>query len=237
MSDNKSNIILEFDGVFYRDAANMMSDLSDCSFSLNRGELMFLLMEKHNTELPLPDLAQGLLLPSQGRVCFDNESWSDMTPYRQSQCRGRIGRVFEHRSWISNLNVYDNIVLGRRYHTDSSEYDLRNMVESLTSRLDLPTMQENRPDNLRPSELKRYEWVRVFLGKPDLLLLYEPEEGVRDVYLKQLMILVNEAITAGTAVLWITTDERLIGNNNLQPAAVFHMSDDKILSSTEGKYA
>ena len=93
MSD-ESKYILELRNVSYRDPSSIISELSNVDLKLSPSNLVMILLEKHNVDVPLNDLAQGLLMPSEGTVQFLGNQWCSMSPDVLSESRGRVGRVF-----------------------------------------------------------------------------------------------------------------------------------------------
>jgi phospholipid/cholesterol/gamma-HCH transport system ATP-binding protein len=236
MSDDVK-YILEFEGVGFRDEADMLPRLTGVDLKVKASDLVLILLERNNTVLPVCDLAQGLLSPTEGNIEFMGERWEDLNPACQSDRRGRIGRVFHGRGWISNLSVYDNIILSQMFHSARQESDVLAQAEELATELELTSIPMVRPDTLRADNLRKYQWVRAFLGSPALLLLQYPESGVKESDVLCLMKLVERTRAEGRAVIWTTLDEGLFENKDINASLRYKMNDNEMIPIAEDENA
>lgn len=207
MSDST---ILTFDQVTLGAQPPYEIGLKDVSFSLGRGDLMTIRIEEILSELPLADVAQGLVDPEAGSVQFLGDDWRIMTPDRAARCRGKIGRVFEAHAWISNLDVDENVTLSQRHHTNRPEREILEEAQALAVQFGLKELSRSRPAVVRHSDLRRAEWVRAFIGSPPLILLESPKKDVAAEALPNLMEAVKAARARGAAVIWITGDPKVL---------------------------
>ncbi|MCX6995842.1 MAG: ATP-binding cassette domain-containing protein [Kiritimatiellaeota bacterium] len=198
-----SAAVIKFDRVSCTAQPPYEQDLAEVSLALGPGELGVVLVPPGVARLPLADLAEGLLTPESGTVSLDGEDWRELTPDAAAAARSQIGRVFETRGWISNLDVDENITLAQRHHTLRPLAELDQEAEALARGFGLTELPRVRPATLKGAVLRRAEWVRAFLGAPTLILLEYP---MRDVYtndLDGLLRAVQAARERGAAVLWI----------------------------------
>ena len=200
--------ILVFENVTIEAQPPYESGLQSVAFVLNAGELMLVRTEPGRSRFPLADAAEGLVEPDSGRVLFAAEDWKVMPPDRQAARRGRIGRTFEGRGWISNLDVDENITLAQRHHTERSLEQIELDAESLARQFGLSGLPRMRPAALKQSDLRRAEWVRAFLGDPLLVILEQPTRDVPADAIPALVAAIDAARGRGAAVLWLTEDER-----------------------------
>ena len=177
----------------------------DVSLVLGAGEAVLVSTEVRGGGTPLCDAAQGLLTPIRGEVMFAGRSWEESPPARVSVLRAKIGRVFCDPSWVSNLNVYDNIVLATRHHTRTREPAIRVSVERLAKVCGLQGIPAGRANTVPSGMLQRLQWVRAFLGQPELVLLEEPMAGVPPEAMERLKEVIRHARSEGTAVVWVTS--------------------------------
>jgi len=211
-----SKCILEFDDVSFVDETSVHASMGEFSIALKPGDLTVILLERNNIGLPLCDLAEGMLDPAQGTVKFMGQSWREMSAKVVSDMRGRIGRVFHERGWVSNLSVYDNIILNRMFHSSDSETKIRQEAESIGRMFGLDSVSTDRPDAHRPEVLRKYEWVRALLGSPDLILMQHPSSGVKECDINALIAEISRRREKdGAAVLWTTPDAAFFQGDSL----------------------
>jgi len=216
---------LKFVDVTLRSETQHTADVAHVGFVLAPGQVAMVLFGSHSRYVPLGDLAEGLVEPQEGSVEYQGERWTEMATMRQETLRGSIGRVFEGQGWVSNLSVYENVVLSQRHHTHRAAEDIHKEVERLAREAGLSAIPEGLPDAVLLSDLKRAEWVRAFLGGPRLILLERPEQGMPDDAVSRLVGLVTAAARAGAAVLWMTTRRDVWVDKRLTMAQRFSMED------------
>jgi len=212
----ESETILEFSNVTLPGVMRGQAEMRGITFSLKGGQLMLVRVEPGNEQLPLADAAEGLLAPKSGNILWQGRSWSSFTPDIELQARGKIGRVFEKQGWLSNLNVNENVTLSQRHHTLRPECEIGREADELARYFGLPETPRRRPAFVAGHELKIAEWVRALIGRPLLLLLERPENGVPDTDLPKLIDAVQTALKRGTAVIW-QTDRDLVWNTSIHP--------------------
>jgi len=208
--------ILEFSNVALPGAVRGQAAMRALTFKLPRGCLLLVKVEAGNEYLPIADAAEGLMATTTGFIHWHGKAWNSFEPLAELNIRARIGRVFEKNSWISNLNVNENVTLCQRHHTESPERDIMTEADALARYFGLPEVPRQRPAFVSKRELKMAEWVRALIGKPLLLLLERPETGVPDDDLPKLIDAVQTALRRGAAVIWLT-DRAVIWNTSIWP--------------------
>jgi len=209
---NESTDILRFHDVKIAPDSDRESGISSLNLSLSPGDLTVVLWEKEQVRIPLADAAEGLVSPLRGTVTFLGEDWQTMAANRMAAQRGKIGRVFEGESWLSDLDVDQNITLAQRHHTRRAVKEIEEEATHLCLVFGLPGLPRGRPSNARWQDLQKVACVRAFLGAPILILLENPTVGVYADVIAPLINTVCEARERGAAVLW-TTNELLAWNN------------------------
>ena len=194
--------ILRFENVSLTAHLPYALDLAEVSFELDAGELG-LVLTGHNTEgLPLADLASGLVAPDAGVVRFQDEDWQALHPDAATVARGNIGRIFDKRGWISNLDVDENITLAQRHHTTRPEAEIEAEALAFAKLFGFDDLPRVRPALLRPAELRRSSWVRALVGTPALILLEHPLRDLAANSAPPLVAAVQAECARGAAALW-----------------------------------
>ncbi len=214
-----SEPILQFDDVTVESHSVYESGIWNVCFSLQPGDLLLLRLEREHRRLPLADAAEGLVLPSHGRVLFLNEDWQTMSADHAAKQRGTIGRVFEDGGWITDLGVDENVTLAQRHHSSRDEGEIVREAASLARIFGLPGLPRGRPDKVRRQDLAKAACVRAFLGKPVLIILESPTRGVYADIIVTLVNAVHDARRGGAAVLWTSVDPQVWGTAGLRPSA------------------
>ncbi len=213
---NESTDILRFHDVTIAADREHESGISSLSLSLASGGLAVVLLEKEQVRIPLADAAEGLVAPVRGIVTFLGEDWQTMTPDRAAAQRGKIGRVFEGESWLSGLNVDQNITLAQRHHTRRPVQEIEEEATQLCRVFGLPGLPRGRPLNARWQDLQKAACARAFLGGPILILLEDPTVGIYADVIAPLINTVRETRQRGAAVLWTTSELQVWSNPALR---------------------
>lgn len=209
----ESTNILEFSNVFLPGAVRGQAEMRSLTFNLPHGCLLLIKVEAGNEYLPIADAAEGLIAPKTGFIRWQGKEWNLFAPLAELNARARIGRVFEKNSWISNLNVSENVTLCQRHHTERPERNIIAEADSLAKYFGLTETPRQRPAFVSKRELRMAEWVRALIGKPLLLLLERPESGVPDDNLPKLIDAVQTALQRGAAVIWQTDRDAVWGTS------------------------
>ena len=195
--------ILRFENVSLTAQPPYALDVTEISLELNAGELGLVLTGASTEGLPLADLASGLVAPNAGQVRFQDQDWQACHPDTAANARGRIGRIFEKRGWISNLDMDENITLAQRHHTTRPVAEIEAEALALAKQFGFEDLPRARPAVLRAGELRRSAWIRALVGSPMLALLEHPLRDLPAQAAAPLVAAVQAAAARGAAVLWI----------------------------------
>jgi len=230
----EKNNILEFSNAVLHGAARGQTGLQGLTFKLSPGCLLLVKVEAGNEYLPLADAAEGLIFPKTGFIRWQGKTWHSLSPLAELNARAQIGRVFEKNSWISNLNVIENVTLSTRHHSEKPERDIISEADLLAKYFGLPEVPRQRPAFVPKRELKMAEWVRALINKPLLLLLERPEAGVPDEDLPKLIDAVQTALRRGAAAIW-QTDRDAVWGTSVWPHEIRYRLRDAEMLSVEDK--
>ncbi len=215
--------ILQLDNVTVDETHGYDVGLRDACLSINKSELVLVLLERPFFNIPLADIASGILLADAGKASYCGRDWRYTLATRAEMQRGQIGRIFDGTSWVSNLDVDENILLPQRHHCSITDAQLRTDAERIAKSFGLEGLPAVRPSMTSPQELRRCACVRAFLGDPKVLLLERPEHGLYPALMAPLLLNIHTARERGGAVLWMTNLTEVFDNPELKPTARYRM--------------
>lgn len=220
--------ILEFKDVTFRAALSDCCGVNCVNLTVCRGELVLIKLEEGREHNSLAPLAQGVVSPECGQVLFEGEDWTNMPPGRLSFLRGRIRRVFQHYGWITNLDIMENICLAELHHTRRAAADIEAEARALARRFGIDPIPTGRPTRGHSAVLRRLEWVRAFLGQPDLILLERPCAGAPKADAPKVVRAALDAASRGSAVLWLEDDHRILDYQEFAAARRLRMEGETV---------
>ncbi len=150
--------------------------LRDVDLSVPAGEMVCLIGRNGVGKTTLLKTIMGLLKPRRGTIIFGGESIADKSPDKRAKLG--IGYVPQGREIIPRLTVKENLLLGleaRRERANSQEipeeiYALFPVLKSMLSRMG---------GDLSGGQQQQLAIARALMGRPRLLVLDEPTEGIQ----------------------------------------------------------
>ncbi len=144
----------------------------------------------------------GWVAPSSGRLIFDNEEIGTLQPDKIAK-RG-IGLVPEDRRIFPGLTVEENLKLGLGLGISQKKIDARRSLERIYYRF--PRLAERRRQSgvtLSGGEQQMLAIARVLVGKPKMLLIDEPTEGLAPMIVDEIFQLLGELKNEGVPIILV----------------------------------
>ena len=183
--------------------------LSQVSFSLDPGELVFLTGHSGAGKSTLLKLITRIEKPSQGRVVVCGQDLQGIGRWGVPYLRRKIGLVFQNYQLLSDRTVFDNVALPLLM----SGYNARDAGRRVRAALDKVGLlgKENLyPVGLSGGEQQRVGIARAIVNKPPVLLADEPTGNLDPELSLEIMELFQQFCMVGVTVLVATHDLALI---------------------------
>ena len=177
-------------------------ELEDLGFELKRGECMAL-HGPSPARTVFADLLLGLRDPDAGRVhCLDS-AWTTLSPTARRSVRRRIGCALDRESFVSNLDVMENLTLVERMHGGRGAEAIAAEAAALAQRLHFDPIPDVRPHVVQRASLHRFAILRALLGARELLILEEVPQALAANSATALIGELERRRRDGTAVVWL----------------------------------
>lgn len=167
--------------------------LSDVSFKLERGEMIFITGESGAGKSVLLRLAIALDHPDSGQVLIEGR---DVGPWREVELlelRGnRMGIVFQEDSLFTSLSVYENVAY-RLVEHGVDEAEVGKQVTEVLKFVGLYQDAQKLPAELSGGMRRRLEIARALVGWPSIVLFDEPASGLDPLTADQVLDLIIRA--------------------------------------------
>lgn len=176
--------------------------LRNVDLSVQPGQMVCLIGRNGVGKTTLLKTIIGLLQQRSGSVRFEAKELQDLAPHQRA--RSGIAYVPQGREIIPQLSVKENLLLGlealpgglrRHRHIDPQVFELFPVLEGFLQR---------RGGDLSGGQQQQLAIARALLGKPKLLLLDEPTEGIQPSVVLDIERAVKRIVaTTGISVLLV----------------------------------
>ena len=197
--------------------------VNSCSFNIRDGEIFSLIGPNGAGKTTVFNIINALYKPDSGRVLLDGQDLVSLKPHQIAK-RG-IARTFQNIELFSEMNVLENILVGRHFFfksgvlTNSLAFgkskneEVQNIetASEIISFLELEEYQGQKVTDLSFGIQKRVELARALAMKPKVLLLDEPAGGLNPQETENLMQIIKSIReTRGITVFLVEHDMRLV---------------------------
>ena len=202
---------------------------SDCvaidELAVAAGSSLFLYGPSGCGKSTLLGLLAGVLLPRAGSVSLMGTAWSSLSGARRDAFRAdHVGYIFQQFNLLPYLSVIDNVLLPcrfsalRRQRASSEASSPLISAQRLLQHVGLHETLWKRPAaQLSVGQQQRVAAARALIGRPEVVIADEPtsalDAALRDGFMNLLM---NECRAAGSALVFVSHDERLAARFDVQ---------------------
>jgi phospholipid/cholesterol/gamma-HCH transport system ATP-binding protein len=173
---NKKTAALEFRNVSLSFDEKLV--LSDVSFKLERGEMIFVTGESGSGKSVLLRLAIALDQADSGQVLIEGCDVGKCDEIELLKLRGhRMGIVFQEDSLFTGMSVYENVAYRLSEH-GVDEIEIEKKVMEVLRFVGLDRDLEKLPAELSGGMRRRLEIARALIGWPSIMLFDEPASGL-----------------------------------------------------------
>lgn len=149
--------------------------VDEASLTVQAGELVAIVGPSGCGKSSLLYLLGLLDRPDRGEVMIDGAPTQALDDAARTRLRlERIGFVFQFHFLLPELSAKANIALPMRRLGRLSPVAIETRVEALCAKLDLPALNERRPDRLSGGQRQRVAIARALANDPEILLCDEP---------------------------------------------------------------
>jgi ABC-type transporter Mla maintaining outer membrane lipid asymmetry ATPase subunit MlaF len=171
--------------------ASLRGLFEDASISMGAGEICALLAESDESASRIVKLFAGLERLSSGTLHVLGESMADLSDGALFELRKRIGVVMKNGGLVSNLKVWENILLPLSYHGLLSDEEAESRLTSLLERIGFDEDTAKLPEMLPIHARKMAGLMRAMLMQPDVMLYDALFHGVNAEVKNRMMQIVS----------------------------------------------
>ncbi len=208
--------------------------LSDLTLALDPGELVVLTGPSGSGKSTLLTIVGGLRSASEGSVMVLGEEVVGAKERKLTRLRRDIGYIFQQHNLAPALSVAQNIQMGLQLSRGHRGRDAKARIERAAGRVGLGEHIRKLPGQLSGGQQQRAGIARALVNEPRLVLADEPTASLDRESGQVVMDLFAELAAAGSAVVLVTHDKRVIDqadrvltleDGHLVPTADQYMKD------------
>ncbi|MBR0799387.1 ABC transporter ATP-binding protein [Bradyrhizobium jicamae] len=212
--------------------------LQDISMEVSKGEIVCLIGRNGAGKTTTLKSIMGLMDRIRGSAIFKGKELLD----QPAHARFALGLAYvpEERRIVQGLSVRENLRLGlvaspQKKRESELIDEIAQIFPRLAERLDQEAV------TMSGGEQQMLAIARAMIGKPDLIMLDEPSEGIMPVLVDEMFALFRSMKTQGTTVLLVEQNVELaldIADRAYvldQGAVVHHASAQELLADSEIK--
>jgi ABC-type lipoprotein export system ATPase subunit len=156
-------------------------------------------------------LSSGLLVPSEGDVCFRGKDIFSLNREESLGFRREGSMVFQDSALWANQSLLQSLELPLRIHfPDMTGRERENRIQTVLQEVGYKRDLSVRPASLSMGEQKLIAFARAMMCRPKLLFLDEWTESLDDSAAQRLVQLVQRAQKENNTVILVSHDFRIV---------------------------
>lgn len=200
---------------------------ADLNLTLENGEFCFLIGKSGSGKSTLLQLVYMNLLPDSGTVSVAQFSSNNIKPGNLPYLRRKLGIVFQDFKLLNDRNIYENISFILE-STNTPRREIKRKVNNALTDVGLLHRRYSMPNEISGGEKQRVAIARAVVNEPILILADEPTGNLDPETSSEILSLLLNIHSKGTAVLFATHNYDLVKK---YPAKIYKLEDGKALKA------
>ena len=184
--------------------------LSDVSFSIGKGEFVYLIGKTGSGKSSLLKTLYAELPATEGTVNVAGFDLTDISRKEIPYLRRKLGIVFQDFQLLDDRNVEANLEFVLRATGWYDEEQISQRIDEVLDNVGLKDKRKNMPYNLSGGERQAVAIARAMLNNPDIILADEPTGNLDPETTLDVLKMLLRIADNGTAVLMATHNYGLI---------------------------
>ena len=200
--------------------------LSEVTFSINKGEFVYLIGKTGSGKSSLLKTLYAELPTDEGIVKVAGFDLTDISRKEIPFLRRKLGIVFQDFQLLDDRNVEANLDFVLRATGWYDEEQISNRIDEVLEKVGLRDKRQSMPYNLSGGERQAVAIARALLNDPDIILADEPTGNLDPETTLDVLKMLRKISESGTAVLMATHNYGLIQK---YPGRILKCEDHKVI--------
>ena len=221
-------MLLKIDKVskIYGEGDNSVIALDNISLDFNAGEFVAVMGSSGSGKTTLLNCISSIDKPTKGNIYFDERNLLKMNDDELSEYRAKhISFIFQNYNLITNLSVYENIILPLQILGKSIKEN-QNNIEKVMEELGISKLKSKFPNQLSGGQQQRVAIARAIANSTDILIADEPTGALDSSNSENLMKLFKDLNTKLGLSIFMVTHDPLAAKFS---SKVIYLSDGKVI--------
>ena len=187
--------------------------LENVSFDVRPGEFVFLVGQTGAGKSTLLRLIYMDLMPTKGVVSVGKYSSAHILPAEVPYLRRSLGIIFQDFRLLDDRSVFDNVAFTLHVTGTPSKQIKKSVLKTLAD-VGLSHQKNKMPHELSGGEQQRVVIARALVSNPLFLLADEPTGNLDPGTSKEILSILKDINTRGTAIVMATHNYELVRKMN-----------------------
>jgi len=194
--------------------------------SIQAGDYIAIMGPSGSGKTTLLNCLSSLDAPTSGRVVLDGQELTAVSESERAAIRlRRIGFVFQHPTFLANLNLLDNIVLPG-YLAGHPRADVAKRALELVEAMGVADLCERTITQASGGQLQRVAICRALINAPVVVFGDEPTGALNQATAREVLDILDRINKAGSTLVLVTHDPRVAAH----ATRVLVMSDGQFIA-------
>ncbi len=183
--------------------------LTDVSFSIYKGEFVFIVGDSGSGKTTLIKLMLKETLPSSGKVYMIGHETKRIRRKTMARLRRSIGVVFQDFRLLKDKDVFENIAFAQRV-VEAEPTIMKHRVSKMLNLVGLWDKAKALPNELSGGQQQKVAMARALVNSPIMLLADEPTGNLDPNSSREIMHLLDDINKRGTTVVVVTHNQEIV---------------------------
>ncbi|MFT5839322.1 MAG: putative ABC transport system ATP-binding protein [Flavobacteriales bacterium] len=181
--------------------------INDINLVINKGEYLSLSGQSGCGKSTLLALLGLLDAPSSGTYKINNTDVSSLTRDERAKIRSKqIGFVFQSFNLISDLTIFENVMLPLTYQSGLSKQVVEAKVNNVLEKVEMSHRKDHYPSQLSGGQQQRVAVARALVNDPAIILADEPTGNLDSKNAEAVLTLLDKLHQNGSTICMVTHD-------------------------------
>lgn len=214
------------------DASADNAALNDISFSIKKGEFVFIVGPSGSGKSTMIKLIMNEVSPTAGRIYVAGKDLAKLKNRQVCKYRRSIGIVFQDFRLLPDRNVYENVAFAQEV-IGAVKRKIPKEVSKMLTLVGLSHKFKAKPAEMSGGEQQRVALARALVNNPMILLADEPTGNLDPQNSWEIMNLLEEVNKRGTTVVVVTHNREIV--DSMQKRVIM-VQDGYLVEDKKGGY-